>query len=58
MINPTTDRIIDSARIAWLRNHGYVVDDMLTIMNPVTRHEHKVNVYSAEGMEYVRRKVR
>lgn len=57
MINPRQESILDCARVAYLRHIGVVENDEITIMNPVTRHTFKLNVYSDEGMFHVRRRI-
>lgn len=55
LLNPQLESILDCVRIAYLRHFYEVENDELTIMNPVTRHTSKLNLYSEDALPYIRR---
>lgn len=44
----------DVAKIIVLKKNGYIVDDILTLTNPLTKVEIKHNVYTEDGIKAVR----
>ena len=44
---------LDIVRIIVLRKRGYIVDNQITQMHPLTMVKHQVDIYTDEGMKLV-----